>query len=401
MENPTVDQLRSELKQRGLKSTGVKSDLLSRISAANCSVNKTSDADIANEDDIPSDDYIDFKKFVTCELAALGSRIDNLGTPTPRHEHRIAELIAEIESLRAACLEKDAIIKALSVHQAPTPEPVWETVSATTRKSSAPAPAYRRPILNTWDPSIHVSPNRFDALTPEFDKRASSDSSDDVTQLRDETPVTSRPETPAPSRRPCVVVNPYPERQTDQRVVPGEKRYSEAHVRKVVILTDSICGGVRRPALLDELRSNGIDVDLGIHRHAGAQSHELHHYVKQHIADDSPHGLIIVGGTNDLPKRDDRRQLTDEQIADNIIATGQYAHSQGVVNIFISGITRRKGIYFEKRRKTINRILYEKCVDNDFKFIDNDNISLDHTDGLHLHPEGTTILKRNFIDILY
>ena len=203
------------------------------------------------------------------------------------------------------------------------------------------------------------------------------------------------------TRRPLVVANPYPERQTGMRVVPGEKRYNEAHTRKVLIVTDSICRGVTRNGLMEELKSKGMDVDVSIRRYGGGQTHELHHHAQQNITDERPHGMILVGGTNDLSRRDGRRQLSDEEIANNLLATGEMARELGVTNVFISSIIWRRGAYYEQRRRDINTILEEGCRQRGFIFINNNNIFFNHTDGLHLNEEGTSILKSNFIISLY
>ena len=215
--------------------------------------------------------------------------------------------------------------------------------------------------------------------------------------------------TPAPSlsnrppplphpRRPLIVVNPYPERQTGMRSVPGDKKYSEAHQRKVLLLTDSICGGVKRAEMMDEMKQHGMDIDLTIRRFTGGQSHEIFHHAKQSLVDEQPDGLIVVCGTNDLPRRDGRRQLNNDEIASNILATGELAREHGVRKIFISGITYRKGVYYESRIRGINKILEVECIKRGFIFINNRDIESYHTDGLHLNKEGTSLLKRNIIN---
>ena len=48
-----------------------------------------------------------------------------------------------------------------------------------------------------------------------------------------------------------------------------------------------------------------------------------------------------------------RRQLNNDEIASNILATGELARENGVRKIFISGITYRKGVYYERRIRGI------------------------------------------------
>lgn len=167
-------------------------------------------------------------------------------------------------------------------------------------------------------------------------------------------------------------------------------------------MCDSIGGGIKRPELMQELSDRGMEVDISIRRYNGGQSHELHHHVKQNIADERPHGLVLIGGTNDLSRRDGRRQLSNEEIANNLLAIGQLAKSQGVINVFISGITVRKGLHYEERALAINNILKDGCRHYGFIFVDNNNITRSELqDGLHLNDEGTSRLKNNLINRMY
>ena len=211
-----------------------------------------------------------------------------------------------------------------------------------------------------------------------------------------------RSEKPIDDTNRLTVVNPYPESRTQGViVVPGEKSYSEAHLHKVLFVTDSMCGGIRRGELMDDMKRNGMDVDLSFRRYGGGQTHELYRHAQVNIADEKPHGLILVAGTNDLSRRGSRRQLTDEEIVNNLLATGQVAKEQGVINVLISSIIIRKGFYYAKRISNINSLIEEGCRKYGFIFIDNSNIQIQHTDGLHLTNEGTSILKTNIIDRLY
>ena len=204
------------------------------------------------------------------------------------------------------------------------------------------------------------------------------------------------------------VVNPYPPEnehwmkgRVEIPVRPGRKSYSKAHVRKILLETDSIAGGIKRDDLQNECVKLGMNVDFEFRRQSGGQSHEMHHHSRVFVADERPHGLIIIGGTNDLPKRGGRRQLDDGEIANNLLAIGQQAKELGVVNVYISGITIRRGAYYQNRIRIINRLLREGCKKYGFDFIDNSNILGHHTDGLHLTNEGSSILMNNIINCLY
>lgn len=172
-------------------------------------------------------------------------------------------------------------------------------------------------------------------------------------------------------------------------------------MHKVLIVSDSMCRGIRRPELMSELKSHGMDIDISIRRHAGAQTHELHQYSQQSVEDEQPHGLILVGGTNDMSRRSGRRMLTDEEIANNLLVAGESARERGVSKIFICSVIHRTGHFYNRRRLGINRFIEEGCRQRGFIFIDNSNIRNYHTDGLHLTNEGTSLLKSNIIKFMY
>lgn len=421
------NELQAELGRRHLSKTGNKSALKARLLDSLHATTPPSEHESAtgvssSEFDMERDavttlqnNFNEFKERTESEFESLHafsrtlySQIETLTNAKKADnftETTLSNLQNEVDRLRALCAEKDALIKDLVESKSTTerPEPAWQTIAPNRRTRKSPQRNTATRPHYSWDPTVVNCENRFSPLAFSCDTPSAGACHDETPQNRDGTPqgTPSRESTPEPTRRPGVVVNPYPERQTGVRVAPGEALYSKAHIRKVTILTDSMCGGIRRPAMLDDLRSSNIDIDCVIHRFPSAHSHELHHYAHRNVIDDAPHGLVIVGGTNDLPRGKGRRQLTDDEIAGNLIETGIFAKSQGVENIFISGIIRRKGIYFEKRRQIINRILSEKCQANGFYYIDNNNILLDHTDGLHLTNHGTDILKKNIINILY
>ena len=420
--------LRNLLKNHWISDDDIVSEWVTGSSPTKDSYRSFSDAD-NGVDEIPkSNDADDFRRHVLDEIASIKARLDktlvNSDDSNLRHlERTVHDLIIENTKLQQEVESRDAIIQLLKTDAEQLKKIIsntsdalplnsrfsdseWQIVSKSRNPTARNAAASSSTVINA---SLRET-NRFRNLRCEqidYDSKPDVDVDERVEVLSDRSTSSKRDEsTPefeiAPTaRRPCVVVNPYPERQKDLRVVPGDKTYSEALTHKVLLVTDSMCGGIKRPGMIDDLRRNNINVDVGIHRHAGAQSHELCHYAKLHVEDENPHGIIVVGGTNDLPKRAGRRQLTDLEIANNLIATGQQARDQGVTNVFISGIIRRKGVYFEKRRNAINKILHDESIANGFSFIDNDNILDEHTDGLHLLEEGTNILKSNIINILY
>ena len=246
-----------------------------------------------------------FRTYVTRELQTLRTAINNLcgqGNLVFGAVNTL-ELLKEIDTLREEVRKKDIIINNLregkrgNYLDPPEPReqpPIWKIPPEIARRRGQPQ--------NTWDPTIEIHDNRStssrdDAIsaTPQpGDPKTPS-----VVPPRNATPISpphaqlpqnsprfhqSRPnqmpfQQPQPpqqhfkqhqpppipfqppprfpplptssapprpeARRPLVVTNPYPERQTGMRVVPGDKPYNKAHEKKILIVTDSICRGIQ------------------------------------------------------------------------------------------------------------------------------------------------------------
>ena len=115
-----------------------------------------------------------------------------------------------------------------------------------------------------------------------------------------------------------------------------------------------------------------------------------------------PDIVVLHGGCNDISPRKNQENLTEEEIAHEIINAGLYCRSAGVNEIVISGLICRKNHYFNSRVSKVNILLQKLCFENKFYFIDNNNIKSEnlYTDGLHLLDNGKIILANNFIYFL-
>ena len=165
------------------------------------------------------------------------------------------------------------------------------------------------------------------------------------------------------------------------------------------MISDSMMGGIKEKALEEALH----ETEATVEKHPGARSKQIMFYSQLMLDDQQPTSIVIHAGTNDLcNKNRQKSQLTDQEIASNIIGTGIIARQNKVSNILISSIIVRRGMYYERRKNNINKMLREQCLREGFQFIDNSNITLNHLgrDGLHLLPTGTDILFNNLIDNL-
>ena len=92
-----------------------------------------------------------------------------------------------------------------------------------------------------------------------------------------------------------------------------------------------------------------------------------------------------------------------QQIADEVLSIGATAVALGVNHVVISGIVKRKtGMEMEHKRRQVNELLSKCCCENNFKYISNDNISLNDIceDRVHLEESGNVKIANNILQVL-
>ena len=125
----------------------------------------------------------------------------------------------------------------------------------------------------------------------------------------------------------------------------------------------------------------------------------MHHNVIPHLMTECPDTLVIHGGTNSL--RDETRSA--QQIANEVLSIGATAVELGVNNVIVSGIVKRKnGMELERKRRQVNELLSKLSLDNNFLYINNDNISLNDIcdDRVHLEESGNVKIANNILNTL-
>ena len=68
--------------------------------------------------------------------------------------------------------------------------------------------------------------------------------------------------------------------------------------------------------------------------------------------------------------------------------------------MLISSVLPRSNALFQGNRHILNMILRERCDENGFIFVENEDIVLrphGHHDGVHLNEDGTELLHRNLL----
>ena len=196
-------------------------------------------------------------------------------------------------------------------------------------------------------------------------------------------------------RRPFPVVNQFPERQTVfKKMIPGPSTYSETvkSKRKVALLCDSI----PKPISLYHMKKKLKDANIYKKCFPGVSSNHLNHHILPTLHEDQPDSVIIHVGINDL--------LNDVAINDLISNTekiGRTCVEKGVKDVIVSGI-----VYSRRLKKEMideaNKRLEELCLQNEFLFLQNNNIKVEDLckDGLHLDKNGKIIFFDNICNFL-
>ena len=134
------------------------------------------------------------------------------------------------------------------------------------------------------------------------------------------------------NKRPSVVINKYPESQTNftqPPAVPGTKLFSEASLpskdqRDILIFTDSIHKGIRIRDLKTFIK-NGKTKMVSF---PGATSKEILHYLDIHLTSSSADANILHVGVNDLLEDNSKSKI--ENLEKNIGSMVEKYHTYGV-----------------------------------------------------------------------
>ena len=154
--------------------------------------------------------------------------------------------------------------------------------------------------------------------------------------------------------RPTVVVNQKPGNDKldykNPTHVPGNSNYANLTKsgKKILILTDSICGRIRMKEFNVHVR-NGYAYRKAF---PGATPKELAHYCIPTLLEDKPDIVIINAGTNSLNKND------LFEIADDISNVANICRSYGMNDVYVLSITYRQ--QYQKLITDLNNILRSK-----------------------------------------
>ena len=127
------------------------------------------------------------------------------------------------------------------------------------------------------------------------------------------------------------------------------------------------------------------------------------HYASKPLSDIKPQQVVIIAGTNDMTRDvyQDNGHINEYEIVKNIIQIGRTAREHGVQKVHVSGVLVRQGQQFRNGIVRVNNLLRERCLEENFNFIDQGDITIAHIsfDGIHPNFFGSTILKRNILSL--
>ena len=292
--------------------------------------------------------------------------------------------------------------KAASSQSAPPPPPppiqptvIVNTDFETPRRTTSPrqAPSFSIPLNNRYEHLYHDTIVSNTSTQPS--QSAHTLMSSQTTQV---TTSASRPGNVPPAQP--QTIGPFVNRNPDNDYLAtnlAAQRNKNAVTRKTkaVLLGDSNFNRILVPELNTLLTKSSADKFA----YSGATSVHLYHYCDVLLAG-KPDSVLIHGGTNDIWGRN-RRNVSSQQIAKDIISIGVKCRERGVKNVYISAIIVTHVPHSNRSGREINALLKLLCVDNNFTYIDNDFLTEeDLEDQVHLSWDGRRKLVNNYIAIL-
>ena len=141
--------------------------------------------------------------------------------------------------------------------------------------------------VESFQSANRFSPLRFENNSQINEKEEMSEQSDNILNKRKYTGVRND------RKRPSVVINKYPERNTNFKIMrPGRKDYSEAvkEGKKTVIFTTSMSKGIRISVFNSSLINGTARF---VHFHA-AKAEKIKHYVIPALIEEQPESVILL-----------------------------------------------------------------------------------------------------------
>ena len=113
--------------------------------------------------------------------------------------------------------------------------------------------------------------------------------------------------------------------------------------------------------------------------------------------------VVLMVGTNNISKRKSWSkgctdpvtiEQTADEVAQQIISLAEECKRHGINDVFINGIVYRKGMMV--KIDTVNSILKQRCLENDFIYVDNTYMDGSYIgDGTHFNEIGNLAFTCN------
>ena len=178
------------------------------------------------------------------------------------------------------------------------------------------------------------------------------------------------------------------------------KPMSSTKCHKTAIFSTSITRNIKYGRFNDRYD----DGYAKFHKFGGGLSRHMSSYMTTHLLEEKPDTAIVHHGGNDLSKDSNRlnEDLLIQETANNVIDSALLCRNTDVQDVIVSGIPIRKDKVLQRRISKLNELLQSMCQINNFRFINNNNIGLEHlhNDGVHLNDDGTKVLADNYLRAL-
>ena len=177
-----------------------------------------------------------------------------------------------------------------------------------------------------------------------------------------------------------------------------QNRSQSRSKRTAVIMGDSLVKNINGWELKEKCGIQGMNIF--VKNFNGATIRDMHSYAQPSI-ERKPNLILLHSGTNDLSLKIDGKEKTEVQIAEEIIDLAKSISDNGI-EVVISGLITR-GDRYESRRKRVNFVLQDLCSQNDFAFLEHNNIHANqhlNRSLIHLNRHGDNILTNNLLRAL-
>ena len=178
---------------------------------------------------------------------------------------------------------------------------------------------------------------------------------------------------------------------------PGHKSYSETVTGECTKNISIFSTSMTKNIDVGDFNEKYTGGRANFHRFHGKKARHFQHYIPVHMEEDKPDKCVILAGGNDLPGKN-----TVLEIANSVMEAAITCKNHGAAEVLVCSVLPRSDFYCQLKRHELNRLLRDLCRIQNFIFIDNCNMSLDHIsfDGVHLNKAGTDQLQLNLLSYL-